>query len=323
MKFFSDMNKLSLIHESGTYGNTSGTEWYVGMIQEHTPTENVNVIPIRYQGSNDRNVDTFVDGNLDYTGTFNFFPQDMRFLGLAIGSTFETTAAGSHVISEVNNNVSSYNIPNQSLSSFTLKDYKISNTTGSNFIRQYGGCLVNSLTLTATQGDIVNCEVGYIAQSSTFSSGANIGISGTLTTRPYMFSDVSLQIPSGTAIDNVTELSLSINNNIEPGHFLTGSRQIKEGLPLNRDYEMTTTMIMDNVNAKTFYDSYFIAGSEFNCLLKMQGTTGSAYIIMSGCKLTDMSIPSPLDSVQENTMTIIPQHISASIHDAVVDYLAW
>ena len=323
-KFLSDQNKITLIHESGTYGSVSGVEWHIGLVQEHTPAESMNVIPIRYQGSSDRNVDDFVDGNMDYTGTLTFFPQDLRFLGFAIGSTSETATVGSHVITETNSNQSNYNVTNQSLPSFQIKDWKVGTTTGSNFIRQYGGCLVDSFSLSATQGEVVSCEVGYVAQSATFTSGANLGVSGVLTIRPYIFSDVQLQIPSGTAIDNLTDVTFTINNNIEPGHYLTGSRMIKEGLPLNRDYEVTATVVTDNVNAKTLYDNYYVGGSQFNAMLRMQSTiVGSAYIIMSGCKMTEISIPSPLDSVQETTMTFIPQHVSASVADTVTDYLAW
>ena len=322
-KYLSDQNKVTFIHESGTYATPSGVEWSVGLVQEHTPEENVNVIPIRYQGSADRNVDDFVDGNQDFTGTITYLPQDWRFLGFAIGSISETTAAGSHTITETNTASRVQTIADQSLTSFAVKDWKVSATTGSNFIRQYNGCLVDSFNFTATQGEVVTAEVGYIAQVATFSSGANLGVSGVLTTRPYIFSDVQLQIPSGTAIDNLTELTFNVNNNIEPGHYLTGSRQIKEGLPLNRDYEVTATLITDSVNAKTLYDNYYQGGSQFNSMIKMMGVPGSLYLIMSGCKMTEMSIPSPLDSVQETSMTFVPQHVNANVFDTIVDYNAW
>jgi hypothetical protein len=322
-KYLSDQNKLTFIHESGTYGAGSGVEWSIGYVQEHTPEENVNVIPIRYQGSQDRNVDDFVDGNLDFTGTFTYFPQDFRFLGFAIGSISETASAGSHMFTETNSNNRIVNVADQSLTSFTLKDWKVQQTTGSNFIRQYNGCLIDSFSFTATQGEVVSAEVGYVAQSNTFSSGANLGISGIATNRPYIFSDVQLQIPSGTAMDNLTEVTFTVNNNIESSHYLTGSRQIKEGLPLNRDYEVSNTYVIDGVNAKTLYDQYYIGGSQFNCMLKLMGTPGSAYIVMSGCKVVAMSVPSPLDSIQEQTMTFAPQHVNVTVFDAVVDYNAW
>ncbi len=72
-KYVGDQNSLVFQYESGTYGTTSGTRQWIGLCQDFTIDESTNVIPIRYQGSTDRNVNLFEDGNLDYTGTFNTF----------------------------------------------------------------------------------------------------------------------------------------------------------------------------------------------------------------------------------------------------------
>ena len=98
---------------------------------------------------------------------------------------------------------------------------------------------------------------------------------------------------------------------------------LKEILPLNRDYELTSTMLLDNVNAKTLYEQYLLGGSEFNIMIQMQGATGSAFVVLSGCKLTDMGVPSPMDGTMEQTVTIVPQNVSAVVFDTVVDYNAW
>ena len=321
-KYISDQNQLVFTYESGTYGTGSGTRQWIGMVQDHTPDENTNVIQIRYQGSTNRNVDTFEDGNLDYTGTFSYYPQDWKFLGMAIGSVGETATAGSHCFTETNSDDVSYNIPGQSLSSFTLEDSKNNGTAGSNFIRTFNGCLIDSLGITWSQGEPVNCEVGYMAQSGTFTSGIVTKVTPT-TTRPYMYSKATLQIPSGTSVDNTTEFSLTVNNNLEAGHYNNGSRVIKESLPINRDYELSATVKMDSVNAKTFYDNYFLGGSTFNAMIQSIGVPGSAFIVMSGCKVTDMETPSPVEGSHDQTLTIVPQHVSATIEDATVDYNAW
>ncbi len=320
-KFLGDQNQVCFLYESGTYASASGTRQWLGLVQEHSLDENMNVIPVKYQGSTDRNVDTFVDGRKEFTGTFTYFPQDMKMLGFAIGSITETATAGSHIFTETNSDdrVQTTNTP---LTTFTVEDSKNTGTAGSNFIRTINGCMIDSFTLTATQGEIVNAEVGYVAQEIAFTSGAVTAVAPT-TTRPYMFSDCSLHIPSGTAYDNVTEMALTINNNLEQGHYLTGSRTLKEILPSNREYELTATLWMDAVNAKTLYESYFIAGSEFNAMMMLQGTTGSAYIVLSGCKMSDMETPSPLEGTHEQTLTITPQHVSAVVHDSTVDYNCW
>jgi len=294
----------------------------VGLVQEHTPDEAMNVIPIRYQGSTDRNVDTFADGNKEYTGTFTYFPQDWKFLGMAIGSVSETATAGSHVITETNNDDEIYCIPNQSLSSFTLTDAKNNGTAGSNAIRTYNGCIIDSYTTTWSQGEVVSCEVGYNAQGAAYTSGAVTAVTPS-TTKPYMFSDFSLQIPSGTAYDNVTEVAFSVNNNLEAGFYLNGSRNAKEQLPMNRDYEVTATLWMDSTNAKTLYENYFTGGSVFNSQVSCIGAAGSLFLTMSGCKLTEMDTPSPMEGVNEQNITFVPQHVTAVAEDAIADYNAW
>jgi len=321
-KYFSDQNQLAFIYESGTYASTSGTRQWIGLVQDHTIDEATNVIQVRYQGSTDRNVDTFADGPLDFTGTFTYYPQDWKFLGMAIGSISETATAGSHVFSETNSDDSIYNIPNQSLTSFTLEDSKNTGIAGSNFIRTLNGCMIDSYTITFSQDDLVSCEVGYVAQNLTFSSGAVTTVTPS-TTSPYKFNEATLHIPSGTVYDNTVTMTFRINNNLEPGHYLNGSRQAVEFIPQNRDYELTATLRMDNDNAKTLYDSYFMAGSTFNSMIEVKGTAGSLFLIMSGCKLVDMETPSPVEGVHDQTITIVPQHVSATAHDSIVDYNAW
>jgi len=321
-KYLSDQNQLCFIYESGTYANTSGTRQWIGMVQEHTIDENTNVIPIRYQGSTDRNVDVFEDGNLDFTGTFTYYPQDWKFLGMAIGSVSETASAGSHVFTETNSDDTNYAIPGQSLSSFTIEDSKNVGTAGSNFIRTLNGGMVDNMTVTWVQGEPVNCEVGYMAQNVILTSGAVTSVTPT-TTRPYMFSKATLQIPSGTTIDNATEFALTINNNLEGGHYNNGSKYIKESLPINRDYELTATVKMDSTNAKTFYEQYYLGGSTFNAMVQSIGAGGSLFLVMSGCKLTDMETPSPVEGTHDQTLTIVPAHVSATVEDAIVDYNAW
>lgn len=321
-KYLSDQNQLVFQYESGTYASPSGASQWIGKVQEHTPDENVNIITTREQGSTTRNVDQFEDGNLEFTGTFTYFPQDWKFLGYAIGSISEagSPTTGSHAFVETNtDDVATAVLPSQSLTSFTLEDSKKIGGAGSNFIRTYNGAMVDSMTTTFTQGEIVSCEVNYSAQNSVPSSGVITNVAP-VTTRPYMFSDVTLQIPSGTIIDNTTEIVFTINNNLKLGQYLNGSRVIKELLPMNRDYELVANVTMDSSNAMTFYNSYFLGGSEFNAQIQAIGTPGSIFITLSGCKMFDMDTPSPLEGVSEQTLTITPKTVSVLVFDDIENY---
>ena len=320
-KYLGDQNRTCFQYESGTYGSLSGARQWIGLVQDHSLEPNMNVISIRYQGSTDRNVDDFVDGNQDWNGTLSYYPQDWKMLGFAIGSITETVAAGSHLFTETNSN-DRVQTTNTSLTSFTIEDSKNIGTAGSNFIRTTIGGMINTFGLTAAQGEVVSCEVGYLAQSSTLSSGAITTLAAT-TTKPYMFNNVKLSIPSGTLLDNAKDVSFTVNNKLEPRRYLTGSRMLNEVLPMNRDYELTSTTDMDTATANTLYESYYIAGSKFNAQLTCWGTAGSLTLTMSGCKMTDMTIPSPLEGVQEQSFTAIPAHVSAVVSDSIVDYNAW
>ncbi len=336
IKYLADQNQLSFIYESGTYatpyisggGIGAGSGNWIGLVQDHTPDEGAGVVPIRYQGSTDRNVDTFADGPLDYTGTFTYFPQDWKFLAFAIGSCYSPT--GSHVMTETNSNDANYAVPTQTLSSFTLEDSKDTGSTNLNFIRTFKGCMVDTFGLTMSTGELASVEIGYRAQSVNFGSGAVVAISGTINAAlasgtPYTWSDITIEIPSGTALTNCTDFSLTINNNLEARFPLNGSRTIEVPIPLNRDYEVGATFLMDTANAGSLYEIYYIGGSTFNTRVKIEATAGSLYLIMSGCKITDMEVPSPVEGLHEQTATIVPQHISAMANASATlgSYNAW
>ena len=326
-KFLADQNQLVFKYESGTYAIGSSTAYnWIGLVQDHTPDEGVGVVQIRYQGSTDRNVDAFSDGPLDFTGTFTYYPQDWKFLGFAIGSVVDKSGAATgyyHTITETNSDDGNIHIADQSLSSFTLEDSKKTpaSVTGSNFVRTFEGCMIDTYGLTMSAGEIASVEIGYRAQTGSFSSSLVTAVAPTTTT-PYTWSDVAISIPSGTVLSNCIDFSLTVNNNLEARFPLNGSRTIEVPFPLNRDYEVSATFIMDAANAATLYKTYYIDGGTFNAMARIEATAGSLYLVMSGCKITDMEVPSPVEGLHEQTATIVPQHISAVAYDTTQYYNA-
>ena len=317
-KYIADSNQLCFQFESGTYAVASGARQWIGLVQDNTPTEGAGVNPIRFQGNYNRNIGLFTDGQLEYGGTFTFYPQDWKFLGMAIGSV-DTTGAGSVLIRESNSSDNNYAIPTQSLSSFTLEDSKKTANVGSNFIRTFKGCMIDTFNITMSEGEIASCEVGYKAQNVVFTSGTVTTVTSR-TDKPYMWSDISVHLPSGTKLTNATEFSLNISNNLESRFPLNGSRTVEQLIPLNRDYEVSATFIMDTANAKTLYDQYFIGGSSFNSMVEMKAVAGSAYFIMSGCRVTDMEVPSPVEGLHEQTATIMPTNVYVNVYDSIGSY---
>ncbi len=327
-RYVGDQNDVGFFYESGTYAVESGvTLQPIGKVTEHAIDESVNTFSVRFLGGTTRNVEQFEDGPLDFTGTLTYHPQDWKMFFFALGSNVDNGSPSpyTHSITEINsndqNNITS-GVFNPFIS-FTIQESQVAAGTGQNFIRTVRGCMVNTLTLSASQGEMATMEVEYIAQggSDVFSSGAKTA----LTVRPvrsYLWNDFSIDLPSGTTFDGLISVELSVNNNLEPPHYLNGSRVIEAPIPLNRDYELSLTFHGTSEHTKTLYDSFFIPGSEFNAMLTVSASTGSreAFFIMSGCKLTDMDAPTALEGVNEQTITIVPKQMIVEVNDLVELY---
>lgn len=332
-RYISDQNRVGFRFESGTYANPTGTtlQW-LGLIQDHTPDESTNVQPIRYIGGGTRDVDTFVDGPLDYTGTITYFPQDWKFVGYALGSivtTSGTAQVGNYQHTLIGINSASGNAFTSGLKkpfmSFTIYDsHKTSDSL--NFNREFVGGMVQSINISASQGDIISNEINYVAQSMNFNSGTQTAVTAA-TNRPFLWQDATIHIPSGTIINNVKEFSVSINNNTEPPHYLNGSRVIDVPIQLNRDIELTLTLDSDDATTKTFYDQYFIGGSSFNAMvyIKDASATGSRdfSLVFSGCKIIDMENPTLMEGADEQTITIQPLNVIGVVNDRIALYNPW
>ena len=328
-RYVADGNKFGMLIESGTYATTSGAGIWVGQVQDHTPDESFPREMIRYQGANTRNVSAFADLVIDLAGTFNYYPQNWRMLGYALGSNVDAGAAGSytHTMSETESTdgnafTSGTTAP---FMSFGLVDVHQFNPTGLNFIRNYNGCMVDSFSLTASQGEILNCEVGYIAQEvSTGSSGLGITVTAD-TARPYIYADTVVHWPSGTKVDYVNSWGLTINNNLEAKHYANGSKEVYLPQPLNRDYELSISVDSTSDKAYEYYNQYYKGGSEFNLLLEVNiaSPAKKLFVSLSGCEITQMETPSPIEGLDEQTMTITPKTCSAVATDAISSYNPW
>lgn len=329
-RFVGDQNRLTFAYESGTYANPTGTtlQW-VGLVTSHELDENPNVLEIRYANTGNRNVGLFVDGPLDYEGTFTFHPQQWEMMVFALGSNVDggSPSPYSHTISEVNSASGNAFTSGTLLPfmSFTIEDWKQGPVTGENFGRRVQGCIVNSLAINGAEGEPLSVEVNYFAQSGTFLSGALPTIEADPGTVPFLWQHCQIHIPSGTIYNEVKEFSWNINNNLERRHYLNGSRVASIPVPLNRDYEFSVTLDATSERTNTLYNQYFLGGSTFNAMLSIIASTGSRemFLVMSGCKMLDMTSSSPMEGVQEQTLTIKPQTCSAVVSDTTQYLNPW
>lgn len=87
-RFISDSNKIALLHESGTYANTSGNGVWLGEVTDHSIDDAENKLENRYLGTSSRSFGSFDQGPRDVTGTLTYNAQNFRLPFFAIGSTY-------------------------------------------------------------------------------------------------------------------------------------------------------------------------------------------------------------------------------------------
>lgn len=321
--------------ESGTYANPTGTTLQrFGYVQSNNVNEETNQQAIRYAGGGTRDVHAHVPGPLDVDGTVTFYPQDWKSLFFVLGSVADAGSPSpySHTIIGVNSNDTNpfTSGTNNPMVSFTLEDTHETTTNGQHFKRTINGCIAESLTISANQGEIISCELGYVGQSITMGSGASSTLESR-STRPFLWQDVTLYMPSGTGIEPTKTFTFSLNNTFVREHYLNGSRTISSPIATARVMEASVVVNANSANTKTFFDSYFLGpnsadGSEFNMLLSINASTGSrdCYLTLSGCKLKKMSSPTQFTSdIQQQTLTIEPKSITAVVNDEIFKYGAW
>ena len=322
--FMSDQHQVAFFNESGTYANQFGSAKWVGMVQSHESDEDMGVINARYLGTASRNVSQFLDGPKSFNNTLTFYPQDWQFLYFAMGKVTDggSPSPYTHTITTAHgDNIDPTN--GEILPSFQVEEFQGIGVTGSNWLRTFDGCMVNSLTITATQGEPVTCEVNYIAQDVTFASGAKSSVTAT-TSRPFMYQDLKVHLyASGTTVDEVKSVALTVNNNLGVNHYVDNNRLVGVPLPGAADYQIEVTLNATATHTKSLYDQYFVGGSTFNALFDFTASTGSRilYITCSGCKVLDMEAPSEIgDGPSEQTITIAPEVVTASATDDIQYY---
>lgn len=310
-RYIHDQNKVTFQHESGTYANPSGTAGiWIGQVTEHSIDDSEGKIEGRFLGASTRSFSTMDQGPRDVTGTLTYNPQNMMIPAIAIGSVTVTSGTDAYQIdaTQVNTDVAQSAFTSGTLCpprSFTLEDSKQAVGTGQNFVRTVNGVIPNTTTITATQGEKVNVSVDYVGQTLTFSSGTTTSLTEDTIT-PYLWSSVTVQV-AGSEIQTCKEAVLEINQNIEPPHYLNGSRDISTPFPGNRENTFNLTIDLESTDGKMLYEDIYKANANVNCTFDMnQDSTGSQHTTytLSGARITSMENPSANEGVTESTVEI-------------------
>lgn len=287
---------IAYLRPSGSYMTVSGAALWIGLVQQHDLTESEGRTDIRYVGGATRNPSIFIDQQPDYSGTIRYYMQDGQFLTFAMGSVANTGSPNYlHTISQVDN-------PSKQLPYFELHESKNAPTTP--LSRKIAGCTIDSISIRGRMGDPIEAEVQYTAGSTAFL--AAMGSTATASTAvPYMWDDGLIKI-TGAAMNGdlleVMEFEWSMENNPEHPYYIgLGGRYKGESIPGNRDTMLSITMKLSEASGGNLYDKFHKGGSAFNTTVFLFRTSGTdsattadtLRIVMSGCKLTSMEMPTP------------------------------
>jgi hypothetical protein len=324
-RYIADQNKVLFMHESGTYGTTSGNAFWVGEVQENAVTDSEGRIETRYLGNLNRNVAKFTQGPRDINGTLTYNAQNMQLVFIGVGSVYSVSGPNaSHTATEIQTDVwqnpfcSGTGQLNPPIS-VTLEDSKQSAGTGRNMIRTIVGTVPNLTRLRASQGEKVVIEMDYIGQNLTPSSGTTTSVTAQ-TGRSYLWSDCSIDLVDSagntSGLSTIKEAVLELNQNRTGPHYLNGSRDISTPFNGNRDYMFSLTMDLDGNEADMLYNKFYKGGSSFNMEFDMDAdasTVGSqhAEFFMSGCNITGMENPSTVEGTTESVVEIRPGSLFA------------
>lgn len=303
-------NYMAFRIESGTFAAATGGSVWFGLVQEHSPDENENRTPTRYIGAGGRNVATHLNGPTEYTGTIRLYPQNAYLWAAAFG---KIAVSGSpnylHTITESGN----------TLPSFSFEDCHATPVANENFTRTYAGVSIDTLKISASEGEPVEVEFGYIAQTCVQGSGALPTVTAA-TDVPFMWDDCALTISGGGFDGPITEMKsfdFEANNNLDAEHFLNNSRNIGQPIPGNRDYSFNTEHAFTIGTGGDVYERLFRGGSEFNCNLFMFRTSGTDHIqiAMSGCKMTKCTQPTEIEGTEKQQWETTPESVTILIRD--------
>jgi len=233
IEYYKGFDTYVIYGEEAVYGTpvAPGVTNFIGQITSF----NLNMAnnSFRTQGLGDgRNATGTFLGPFDVSGSVEFNITDPTALQYAIGTLTGTgVIADPYQIEEAENiGFDAANIPSLTLEIGSEGDTSDDEITVS-------GVVINSLTITATQGEIITGSMDWVGQTVLASTTLQTVSAGTAA--PLMFHDATCTVGSDTV--QVTSFSVSIANNIQSYREL-GSRLLTQPATGVRRYDFTMTM---------------------------------------------------------------------------------
>ena len=113
-------------------------------------------------------------------------------------------------------------------------------------VTELKGCMVNSMTMTATTGDTIKVRLECPYQTETLAT-SGIGTQVAETFDVFTFAHGALELPTGSTIGEVQSFELTANNNLE-SVFGLGARQLVTQVAKIRQYDVRMTVTFKDVS---------------------------------------------------------------------------
>ncbi len=216
----------------GTPGTPTGTD-YIDKVSSFTSSITNNLIRVQEVGAG-RNASDVVNGNVDVTGSINWFVSDVDFLqylfvGIVSGSG---TIGDPFLVTEANE----FGYTAGQVNTLTLE---VGSNGGSNDDKMtYDGVVFNTFTINANQGEVINISADWVGR--TVNSSTSILTYTPPSDRPFTFVDSKVSLGSDV-IGQVQQFTLTCNNNNQIFRDL-GSRIISQPVAGVRRYEFNITL---------------------------------------------------------------------------------
>jgi hypothetical protein len=306
------------------YGSAAVIDTAPGLVQSVTPTETNNLIKVRTMGGT-RDYANIVPGKFEVSGSFDYLLQTGDFLRFAFGEesgTTATTDAGPkiHTGASYRHCMGSYApLGVNSFPSFTLEFNDFENTAATadpanaNLKRMFTGCRVNNLSIAGTVDEPVKVSCDWIAQGVTVSTAASATVTAP-TVDPFVFYQGWVYATSGAITGNtsiastsrlaqVNSFDFSINNNLEPTWYISGTtstletlRGLKGLIPKGRDYDGNLKLHFKN---REMYRR-FLGSATANV---SQGTLTDYYVVIDFARIG--SPTSTPKTITDNWMRLV------------------
>ncbi|QFG05865.1 major tail protein [Bacillus phage 056SW001B] len=274
------------------YGVKATTFGWADIIDSFEPEENNNTDQRMSVGV--RAPFMLRQGQKEVDASYSGAIQTGKILGYGLGdvtTTGDDTTGYTHTIKPIK--------AGRELPSFTAQN----NNALLNYIRNYIGGKVDTVTVTASSEEAVTIEGDFMFQYVETEQGGTPAVVVPDYSNYFMFYEGSVKV-NNTSIADITEFELELSNNLERRFTLNGQnkpQRIEEG-----NLEITTSLTMDFTRTDLY--EMFLAGDNVALELKLVDSTNPDRTItftLEGGQFDTNTLPVSAEDLQEQEMEAI------------------